>query len=42
MSRWVLPAGSGSTSLVFLGDDAGLRTIVSIEDSVRESRMLMA
>ncbi len=25
-------AGSGSTSLVFLGDDAGLRTFVSIED----------
>ncbi len=42
MSRWVLLAGSGSTSLVFLGDDAGLRTIVSIEDFSKRVRMLMA
>ncbi len=35
-------AGSGSTSLVFLGDDAGLRTIVSIEDFSKRVRMLMA
>ncbi len=42
MSRWVLPAGSGSTSLVFLGDDAGLRTIVSIEDFSKRVRMLIA
>ncbi len=32
MSHRVLPAGFGFTSLVFLGDDAGLRTVTSIGD----------
>ncbi len=35
-------AGSGSVSLFFLGDDAGLRTIVSIEDFSKIVWMLMA
>ncbi len=34
-------AGSGSTSLVFQGDDAGLRTIVSIVDFSKIVWMLM-
>ncbi len=32
VSHRVLPAGFGFTSLVFLGDDAGLRTVASIGD----------
>ncbi len=32
VSHRVLPAGFGFTSLVFLGDDAGLRTVTSIGD----------
>ncbi len=35
-------AGSGSASLFFVGDDAGLRTIVSIENFSKIVRMLMA
>ncbi len=35
-------AGSGSASLFFVGDDAGLRTIVSIGNFSKIVRMLMA